>query len=133
MLGPMKSYLKDHSISIKDFVLQPKTLAQLIHLVDENKVSFSIASSRILPELLKEGNTDPLQVADKLNLLQISNSNEVLTWVEQALASMPDKVNEYKKGKKGLIGLFVGEVKKISKGKADPKIINQLLLEKLES
>jgi aspartyl-tRNA(Asn)/glutamyl-tRNA(Gln) amidotransferase subunit B len=46
---------------------------------------------------------------------------------------MPDKVNEYKKGKKGLIGLFVGEVKKISKGKADPKIINQLLLEKLES
>jgi aspartyl-tRNA(Asn)/glutamyl-tRNA(Gln) amidotransferase subunit B len=46
---------------------------------------------------------------------------------------MPDKVSEYKKGKKGLIGLFVGEVKKLSKGKADPKLTNQLLLEKLEN
>jgi aspartyl-tRNA(Asn)/glutamyl-tRNA(Gln) amidotransferase subunit B len=133
MLGPVKSYLNDHSISIKGFALQPKTLARLIQLVDENKVSFSIASSRIFPELIKDGNADPLQVAGRLNLLQISDSNEVLTWVEQALASMPDKVHEYKKGKKGLIGLFMGEVKKISKGKADPKIANQLLLEKLEN
>ena len=46
---------------------------------------------------------------------------------------MPDKVQEYRKGKKGLIGLFVGEVKKISKGKADPKLTNQLLLEELEN
>ncbi len=46
---------------------------------------------------------------------------------------MPDKVSEYKKGKKGLIGLFVGEVKKLSRGKADPKLTNQLLLEKLEN
>jgi aspartyl-tRNA(Asn)/glutamyl-tRNA(Gln) amidotransferase subunit B len=44
---------------------------------------------------------------------------------------MPDKVQEFRKGKKGLIGLFVGEVKKLSKGKADPKITNDILLEKL--
>ena len=133
MLGPVKSYLNDHSISIKDFSLQPNAVAQLIQLVDENKLSFSIASSRVFPELIRHGNADPLEIASRLNLLQISASNEVLTWVEQALASMPDKVSEYKKGKKGLLGLFVGEVKKISKGKADPKIANQLLLEKLES
>jgi len=133
LLGPVKSYLNDNSISIKNFTLQPKILAQLIQLVDENKVNFSIASSRIFPELMKGENADPLQVAAKLNLLQSSDSDEVLAWVEQALSSMPDKVNEYKKGKKGLIGLFVGEVKKISKGKADPKIANKLLLEKLES
>lgn len=133
MLGPLKSYLNDHHISIKDFSLKPKTLAQLIRLIDDNKVNFSTASSRIFPELVKNENPDPLEVAANLNLLQTSNSNEVMNWVEQALASMPDKVSEYKKGKKGLIGLFVGEVKKISKGKADPKITNQLLLEKLES
>ena len=132
MLGPIKSYLNDHSISIKNFSLQPKILAQLIQLVDENKVNFSIASSKIFPELMKDGNAEPLEVAAKLNLLQSSDSDEVLAWVEQALSSMPDKVTEYKKGKKGLIGLFVGEVKKISKGKADPKITNKLLLEKLE-
>jgi aspartyl-tRNA(Asn)/glutamyl-tRNA(Gln) amidotransferase subunit B len=132
MLGPVKSYLNDHSISTKDFSLQPKTLAQLIQLVDENKVNFSIASSRIFPELIKDANADSLKVAEKLSLLQNSDLDEVMKWVEQALASMPDKVKEYKMGKKGLIGLFVGEVKKISKGKADPKITNKLLLEKLE-
>jgi aspartyl-tRNA(Asn)/glutamyl-tRNA(Gln) amidotransferase subunit B len=63
--------------------------------------------------------------------LQVSDSNELETWVNDALASMPDKVSEYKKGKKGLIGLFVGEVKKRSKGKADPKIVTQLLEEKM--
>ncbi len=133
LLGPVKSYLNDNGISIKDFSLQPETLAQLIQLVDDNKVNFSVASSRIFPELVKDGNADPLQVAAKLNLLQSSDSDEVLAWVEQALAAMPDKVSEYKKGKKGLIGLFVGEVKKISHGKADPKITNKLLLEKLEN
>ncbi len=133
MLGPMKSYLNENSILIKDFLLKPRTLAQLIQLVDENKVSFSIASSKIFHELMKDPDAEPLEVARNLNLLQTSNSNEVRKWVEQALAAMPEKVSEYKKGKKGLIGLFVGEVKKISKGKADPKITNLLLLEKLES
>jgi aspartyl-tRNA(Asn)/glutamyl-tRNA(Gln) amidotransferase subunit B len=133
LLGPVKSYLNDNGMPMKDFSMLPKTLAGLIQLVDDNKVNFSVASSKIFPALIKDGNEDPMQVASKLNLLQSSDSDEVLAWVEQALASMPDKVNEYKKGKKGLIGLFVGEVKKISKGKADPKITNKLLLEKLDS
>jgi aspartyl-tRNA(Asn)/glutamyl-tRNA(Gln) amidotransferase subunit B len=52
-------------------------------------------------------------------------------WVNEVLSKHPDKVTEYKKGKKGLIGLFVGEVKKISQGKADPKLSTQLLEKKL--
>jgi aspartyl-tRNA(Asn)/glutamyl-tRNA(Gln) amidotransferase subunit B len=51
--------------------------------------------------------------------------------VDAVINNMPDKVQEFRKGKKGLIGLFVGEVKKLSKGKADPKITNDILLEKL--
>ena len=132
MLGPVKSFLNEQNLSIKDFSLQPKILAQLIQLVDENKVNFSVASSKIFPELIKNKDCSALEIAGRLNLLQISDTDEVRAWVEQALKAMPEKVNEYKKGKKGLIGLFVGEVKKISKGKADPKITNQLLLEKLE-
>ncbi|MBS1946713.1 MAG: Asp-tRNA(Asn)/Glu-tRNA(Gln) amidotransferase subunit GatB [Bacteroidetes bacterium] len=133
LIGPVKSYLNEKGISIKDFPVLPKTLAQLILLIDENKLSFSVASSKIFPVLLKDGNADPAQVAGKLNLLQSADTDEMMQWVEQALASMPEKVIEYKKGKKGLIGLFVGEVKKISKGKADPKITSKLLLEKLEN
>ena len=56
----------------------------------------------------------------------------VTAWVNEVLNKMPDKVVEYKKGKKGLIGLFVGEVKKVSKGKADPKLTNDILLKKLQ-
>ena len=133
LIGPIKSYLNEHNLLIKDFPVSAETLALLIKLVDEGKVNFSVASTKILPVLIKSENKNPLEVAATLNLVQSSDTDEVLHWVEEALAKMPDKVTEYKKGKKGLIGLFVGEVKKISKGKADPKLTNELLLQKLNN
>ncbi len=132
LLGPVKSGLNEQGHSLKDFPVAPASLASLIGLVEEGQLSFSIASSRILPVLVKEPSRQPLEIAETLNLLQSSNTSEIAAWVEQALAKMPDKVTEYRKGKKGLIGLFVGEVKRLSKGKADPRLTNQLLLEKLE-
>lgn len=133
LLGPVKSYLNEHNVAISALAVSPAKLARLIQGVDEGKLNFSIASSRIFPEMLKRPEADPLQLAAELNLIQNSDSGELVRWVQEALARMPDKVAEYKKGKKGLIGLFVGEVKKISKGKADPKLTNQLLLEQLEN
>ncbi len=128
--GPIKQYLNDHSISIAQLNLLPQTLAALIDIVDAGKVNFSTASAKLLP-ILVETNSDPLVVAEELNIIQVSNENELETWIDAAIAAMPDKVIEYKKGKKGLIGLFVGEVKKISKGKADPKMVTTLLQQKL--
>ncbi len=128
--GPVRQYLHEHHQSFETIGLSPQTLAALIKIVDAGKVNFSVASSRLLPLLMKE-NKDPLALAEALNLLQVSDSNELEEWVNEAISKMPDKVAEYKKGKKGLIGLFVGEVKKISKGKADPKIVTALLQEKL--
>ncbi|HEY6899777.1 MAG TPA: Asp-tRNA(Asn)/Glu-tRNA(Gln) amidotransferase GatCAB subunit B, partial [Puia sp.] len=126
---------------LKDFPVKPQALARLMQLVEEGKVSFSIAAERIFPEMIKDASQpltataprEPLDIALALNLVQSSDTSEINAWIEQALAGMPDKVSEYKKGKKGLIGLFVGEVKKLSRGKADPKLTNQLLLEKLEN
>jgi len=89
-----------------------------------------VAATKIFPVLL-QGDKQPLQVAEELNLLQVSDTNELEGWVDEAISKMPDKVAEYKKGKKGLIGLFVGEVKKLSKGKADPKVVTELLQRKL--
>ena len=133
MLGPVRSGLNDRSQEWKDLQVPPDALAALIRLVEEGRVSFSIAAERIYPVLLAEPSRKPLDIAVALNLLQSSDTTEIAVWIDQALAGMPDKVIEYKKGKKGLIGLFVGEVKKLSKGKADPKLTNQLLLEKLEN
>jgi aspartyl-tRNA(Asn)/glutamyl-tRNA(Gln) amidotransferase subunit B len=133
LLGPVRSSLNEQGLTLSNFPLSPGALARLVELVEAGKVNFSIASSRIFPILLADPSRDPLEIAVSLNLLQSSDTDEITAWVEQALAKMPDKVQEYKKGKKGLIGLFVGEVKKISKGKADPRLTNQLLLEKLEN
>jgi aspartyl-tRNA(Asn)/glutamyl-tRNA(Gln) amidotransferase subunit B len=131
LLGPVKSYLNEHGLSITDFPVNQETMASLIALVEEGRIHFSTASSRIFPELIA-GASDPLQLAMNMNLIQTGDEAQILEWVKQAMEKMPDKVLEYKKGKKGLLGLFVGEVKKISKGKADPLLTNQLLIQKLE-
>jgi aspartyl-tRNA(Asn)/glutamyl-tRNA(Gln) amidotransferase subunit B len=73
-----------------------------------------------------------MEIAASLNLIQDSDEDNVTAWVNEVLNKMPEKVMEYKKGKKGLIGLFVGEVKKVSKGKADPRLTNDILLKKLQ-
>jgi aspartyl-tRNA(Asn)/glutamyl-tRNA(Gln) amidotransferase subunit B len=117
---------------MSDFPVKPVQMASLIALVEEDRVHFSTASSKIFPELVSGTTMDPLQIAISMNLIQTGDEARILEWVEQALEKMPDKVLEYKKGKKGLLGLFVGEVKRISRGKADPQLTNQLLIKKLE-
>ena len=132
LLGPVKSHLNEQGISISAFPLKPAVMASLIALVEEGRVHFSTASSKIFPELIAGTARDPLQIAQDLNLIQTGDETLILEWVKQVMDKMPDKVMEYKKGKKGLLGLFVGEVKKISKGKADPHLTNQLLIQNLE-
>lgn len=131
LLGPVRSYLNENNISIGNLPVSPAVLGELIDLVQSGKINFSVASSRIFPVLLKDTGKAPIQVAIDLNLLQNSDQDSIESWIDEVLAKMPDKVEEYKKGKKGLIGLFVGEVKKVSKGKADPKIATQILSKKL--
>ena len=130
ILGPIRQYLNENNKALTETKLTSKKLADVIKLVDEGGVNFSVASSKILPELFIK-DIEPATVAQQQNLLQTNNSNEIEEWVTLVLNAMPEKVSEYKKGKKGLIGLFVGEVKKISKGKADPKIVTEILTQKL--
>jgi len=127
MLGPVKKWLNEHHSEITAFPVKPAQLAVLIALVESGKVNFSVAASSILPQLAQQPGKTPLELATALNLLQESDTGILETWVNEVLANMPDKVAEYKKGKKGLIGLFVGEVKKKSKGKADPQLTTELI------
>ncbi|ULQ51218.1 Asp-tRNA(Asn)/Glu-tRNA(Gln) amidotransferase subunit GatB [Flavihumibacter fluvii] len=131
LLGPVKAWMNEHNAGIDSFPLRPAQLAGLVNLVSSGNISFSSASSRLLPRLLETPDADPALLAANLNLLQNAGSGEIEQWVAEVLGRMPDKVAEYKKGKKGLIGLFMGEVKKISKGKADPKMTTTLLEQKL--
>ena len=90
------------------------------------------AAQKIFPELLADITAEPLAIAEKLNLLQSSNSNELDEWIEKALNKYPEKVAEYKAGKTGLLGLFMGEVMKLSGGKADPKVASEMVRKALE-
>lgn len=132
ILGPVKQLVNEQQKSINELGLSAKSLADTIQLIESGKINFSAAASKLLPALLNN-ETDPLELATTLNILQTSDSGELEEWVNKAIEMMPDKVQAYQKGKKGLIGLFVGEVKKMSKGKADPKIVTQLLEQKLNA
>jgi len=131
LMGPVKSYLNDHGGDIELFPVSPKILADLIELSESGVVSNSVATQKIFPVLLEEPNRLPSEIASSNNWLQNSNTNELETLIIEVINAMPDKVAAYRKGKKGLLGLFVGEVMKKSNGTADPKLINQLLAEKL--
>ncbi|HEU4606711.1 MAG TPA: Asp-tRNA(Asn)/Glu-tRNA(Gln) amidotransferase subunit GatB [Chitinophagaceae bacterium] len=133
LLGPVRSWMKESGHTIEDFPLTATSMATLIEAVETGKLNFSIASSRLFPALLQSPEKAPMQLAEEMNILQDSDEGRVADWVEDVLKKMPEKVIEYKKGKKGLIGLFVGEVKKVSRGKADPKLTNEILLKKLQS
>lgn len=132
ILGPVKNYLNENGIEIQQLTLPQERIAALIELIDEGKTNFSIASTKIFPVVMSSGK-EPLQVAEELNLLQSNDEGLIQSIVEEVLAKYPEKVIEYRNGKKGLLGLFVGEVMKLSKGKADPKLANKLVQQALES
>jgi aspartyl-tRNA(Asn)/glutamyl-tRNA(Gln) amidotransferase subunit B len=132
LMGPIKSFLNERALNFSDFKLKAKAVADIIALIDAGKISNSAASQRLFPELAEHPEKDPQKLAAELDLIQNSNSNELQNLVNDALSKFPEKITEYKNGKVGLLGLFVGEVMKLSKGKADPKLLNQLVKETLE-
>jgi aspartyl-tRNA(Asn)/glutamyl-tRNA(Gln) amidotransferase subunit B len=132
VMGPIKSSLNEQSFAMESFPISTDSFATLIALVDEGKVSYTAASQNLYPEMMKSAAESPLEIAHRLNLLQESDESSLRPIVEEVLASNATKVKEYKSGKKGLMGLFMGQVMKNSQGKADPKVATKLLTELLE-
>jgi aspartyl-tRNA(Asn)/glutamyl-tRNA(Gln) amidotransferase subunit B len=131
IIGPVKSYLNKNAVEINEYPLAPERLAELIHLIADGKTNFTTASTKLLPVMLEDHTSSALAIAEKMNLIQSSDSSMITAIADEVLAAFPEKVAEFKDGKKGLMGLFVGEVMKRSGGKADPKLTNQILTEKL--
>jgi aspartyl-tRNA(Asn)/glutamyl-tRNA(Gln) amidotransferase subunit B len=124
--------LNENAIDIQNFVLKPDILAQLIALVDTYKVSITVAQQQIFPLLILNPKASPTQIAEENNWLQVSDEGSIETIAREVIAKFPEKVVEYKSGKKGLIGMFMGEVMKASKSKADPKVASALVAKILE-
>lgn len=133
MQGPVKSWLNEHAENIEALPIKPAQIAELIALTESGKLNFTIASQQLFPAMLENAEIAAEALAGKLNLIQQSDAGEIEKLVEEAISKYPEKVAEYRSGKKGILGLFMGEVMKLSKGKADPKLATRLLEEKLNA
>jgi len=132
LTGSIRALLSEQEITISGFKVNPEKLADVINLVDNKKITQQIALQQLLPLIISNEGADVNKLAADHNLLIEENSDELAGFVDEVLSKYDAQVQAYKKGKKGVLGLFVGEVMKLAKGKADPQKINELLQEKLK-
>lgn len=132
VMGDVKSYLNHRGLEITDFPVEPKQLAALIQLIEEGKISTSIASQKVFPELTENPSESPLSIAERLNVIQDSNKDSIKEYILKVIEQNPNEVERYRNGEKQLTGFFMGQLMKVSQGKADPKQANQLMRELLE-
>jgi aspartyl-tRNA(Asn)/glutamyl-tRNA(Gln) amidotransferase subunit B len=132
LMGDIKSYLNEYGIEMDKFPLKPLVIAELIHLVEEGKVSSSVASQNIFPALFSTDES-PLQVAERLNLIQNSDEDALKGFILKVFELNQDEVIRYRAGEKQLTGFFMGQLMKVSQGKADPKLANGLLRQMLDA
>lgn len=132
MMGEVKSYLNQLGVEIEDFPISPEQLANLIKLIDDGKVSTSVANQRIFPELIQHPSEAPLSIATRLNIIQESDEGSLKEYILKVIELNQSEVERYKGGEKQLVGFFMGQLMKVSNGKADPKQANQLLRQLLE-
>jgi len=128
MVDVMK-ILNDKNISIKEFNLSPENLGKLINLISEGKISNKIARE-IFPELV-ETNQDPTLIISQKGLLQINDSSEIEKVILQIISTNKPQVEQFISGKEKVFGFFIGQIMKETKGKANPQLVNDLLLKKL--
>lgn len=133
VMGEVKSFLNQRGLDITEFHIEAKRIAELITLIESGKVSNSIASQKLFPALLETPNSTPEELAEAMNLIQDSDENSILEFINEVIKQHPAEVERYVNGEKQLVGFFMGALMRISKGKADPKAANQLMREKLDS
>ena len=117
--------VNEKKIDISDFTLTPLNLGKLINLIKDGTISGKIAKD-IFPEMI-ENNSDPQQIVKEKNLVQISDTTEIESIIKKIIEANKEQVEEYKSGKEKVFGFFVGQVMKDSKGKANPKIVTEIL------
>jgi aspartyl-tRNA(Asn)/glutamyl-tRNA(Gln) amidotransferase subunit B len=124
-------YLKSNKLSFSELKLSPENLAEMINMISKNIISGKIAKE-ILPELIQK-NISPKKLVEEKGLAMISDSSSITPIIDELINEHPNEVQAFKNGKTKLLGFFVGQLMKRTKGKADPKLANKLLTEKLNN
>ena len=127
IMGEIAAYLKEDHIEITDTKLTPENLAELISLIEKGTISNNIGK-QIIIEMMKDG-TKASAIVEKKGLSQITDEGAIKEIVQKIVDANPAQVQAYKNGKTNLLGFFVGQVMKETKGRANPKTVNELLRE----
>lgn len=130
IMGDVMKALNDEKINIKGFTIQPGELGKLINLINGGTISGKIAKE-VFTVMLSE-HKSPDEIIKEKNLVQLSDTSEIENIVDNILAENKDQIQSYLDGKEKVFGFFVGQVMKLSHGKANPKIVNDILKNKLE-
>ncbi|VVA37032.1 PREDICTED: Asp-tRNA(Asn)/Glu-tRNA(Gln) amidotransferase [Prunus dulcis] len=131
IMGDIAAYMKNEKLTINEIKLTPQELAELIASIKDGTISGKIGKE-ILFELLAKGGTVKGLIEAK-DLVQVVDPAEIEKWVEKVLSENPKQLEQYRGGKTKLQGYFAGQVMKLSKGKANPGLLNKILLEKLNA
>jgi aspartyl-tRNA(Asn)/glutamyl-tRNA(Gln) amidotransferase subunit B len=132
IIGPIRNYLSSNDLFLGESGITPAAIAELIRLIEEGKISYGIAVQKVFPELVKNPGLAIVPFISNNDLFVKASQEELEALIATALERHAEKIPEYKKGKKGLISLFVGEVMKLSKGKADARLVTEKIIEKLK-
>lgn len=130
LTGDIAAYLKENRLNIKDTELTPESLAEMIELIEKGTISNAIAKKVIVTLMEKGGSAG--KIVEEQGLSVISDEEEISGIVKKIIEANPKEVEKYKAGKKQVIGFFVGQVMKETKGKANPGLVNKLFQEELD-
>jgi aspartyl-tRNA(Asn)/glutamyl-tRNA(Gln) amidotransferase subunit B len=129
MMGELTKLLNEENKSIEECQLKPKQLAGMLKLMDNGTISGKIAKT-VFEEMYKTGKDAETIVKEK-GLIQISDTSEIEKAVDEVVAKNPKEVERFKAGDEKLLGFFVGQIMKLTKGKANPQIVNEIVKKKL--
>jgi len=128
--GELFALLNDKNLEISKSPISAKNLSKLINLIKDGTISGKIAKSVF--EIMVEADKNPIDIVEEKGLKQLSDPKELEVLIDKVINDNPDKVKEYVSGKDKLFGFFVGQVMKVSGGKANPQLINDILKKKLK-
>ncbi len=129
IMSELLMYLNEHKISVADLKVKPKSLTELLKLIDSNIISGKIAKE-VFTQMLDTGH-EPIKIVKEKGLTQIQDESQIEEAIKQVLDNNPQAVSDYKSGKQSAMIFLVGQVMRQTKGKANPKKTNELLREQL--
>lgn len=130
VMGDILKVINENKILITEFIVSPENIGKLINLINNKTISTTIGRE-VFAEMLKD-NKEPQIIVKEKNLVQISDSSQIEKVIDEIIASNENQVKEYRNGKEKVLGFLVGQIMRETKGKANPQVVNEILIQKLK-